>query len=67
MPETLAERLAAFALETRFEDLPPVVAVAARRRLLDSFACAVGALDEPAPTIARQGCRQGLRVPLRWG
>ena len=54
MTETLADRLAAFALSTRFEDLPETVVVEARRRLLDAFACAVGALDEPAPRIARQ-------------
>ena len=54
MSETLAERLAAFALSTRFEDLPEAVVVEARRRLLDAFACAVGALDEPAPTMARR-------------
>src|SRR4051794_39084591 len=53
MSDTLAERLAAFALETRFEDLPQTVVAEARRRLLDSLACAAGALDEPAPTIAR--------------
>jgi 2-methylcitrate dehydratase len=54
MSDTLAERLAAFGLETRFEDLPSIVIVEARRRLLDSMACAVGALAEPAPTIARR-------------
>ena len=54
MSETLADRLAAFALSTRFEDLPEAVVVEARRRLLDAFACAAGALDEPAPTIARR-------------
>ena len=51
--ETLADRLAAFALSTRFEDLPEVVVAEAKRRLLDAFACAAGALGEPAPTIAR--------------
>lgn len=54
MSETLAERLAAFALSTRFEDLPEAVVVEARRRLLDAFACAAGALHESAPTIARR-------------
>ncbi len=54
MSDTLADRLAAFALGTRFEDLPEAVVVEARRRLLDSLGCAVGALDEPAPTIARR-------------
>jgi 2-methylcitrate dehydratase len=54
MPETLADRLAHFALSTRFEDLPEVVVVEARRRLADALACAAGALDEPAPGIARR-------------
>jgi len=54
MSETLADRLAAFALSTRFEDLPEAVVVEARRRLLDAFACAAGALGEPAPEIARR-------------
>ncbi len=57
MPETLADRLAAFTLSTRFEDLPNEVVVEARRRLLDAFACAAGALDEPAPEIARKAAR----------
>ncbi len=54
MTETLADRLAAFALATRFEDLPGAVVVEARRRLLDAFGCAAGALGEPAPGIARR-------------
>ena len=54
MTETLADRLAAFALATRFDDLPDAVVAEARRRLLDAFGCAAGALDEPAPTIARK-------------
>jgi len=54
MSATLAERLTAFALETRFEDLPPAVVIEARRRLLDTLACAVGALGEPAPTFVRR-------------
>src|SRR3954451_19908143 len=54
MSETLADRLASFALSTRYENLPEVVVVEARRRLLDAFGCAAGALGEPAPLIARQ-------------
>jgi 2-methylcitrate dehydratase len=54
MSETLADRLASFALSTRFEDLPQAVVVEAKRRLLDAFACAAGALGEPAPEIARE-------------
>ena len=57
MTETLADRLAAFALATKFDDLPDAVVVEARRRLIDAFACAAGALDEPAPTIARKAAR----------
>jgi 2-methylcitrate dehydratase len=54
MTETLADRLAEFARTTRFEDLPEPVVAEARRRLLDAFACAAGALAEPAPEIARR-------------
>ena len=57
MSETLADRLADFTLTTRFEDLPEPVVVEARRRLLDAFACAAGALHEPAPMIARRAAR----------
>jgi 2-methylcitrate dehydratase len=53
MSENLAERLATFSLETRFENLPTQVVAEAKRRLLDSFGCAVGALHEPSSTIAR--------------
>jgi 2-methylcitrate dehydratase len=53
MSAYLADRLAAFALETRLEDLPDEVVVEARRRLLDTLGCAVGAIDGPAPQIAR--------------
>jgi 2-methylcitrate dehydratase len=54
MPDTLADQLAAFALETRFDHVPSVVVVEARRRLIDTLACAVGAMTEPAPAIARR-------------
>lgn len=54
MTGSLAERLADFALSVRFEDLPHAVIAEARRRLLDAFACAAGALHEPAPQIARR-------------
>ncbi len=54
MPATLADQLAEFALKTRFEDLPTAVVAEARRRLIDAFGCAAGALQEPAPGIARR-------------
>ena len=37
MSDTLADRLASFARETRFEDLPSNVVIEARRRLLDAI------------------------------
>ncbi len=55
----LTDRLADFALGTRFENLPAEVVYEAKRRLLDTLACAIGALDEPAPRIAR---RVALRI-----
>lgn len=54
MAETQAERLAAFALSTRFEDLPQAVVDEAKRRLVDTFGCATAALHEPAPMLARR-------------
>jgi 2-methylcitrate dehydratase len=54
MSDTLADRLAAFALSTRYADLPGEVVVEARRRLVDALGCAVGALEEPASSIARR-------------
>jgi len=60
MPATLADRLAEFALATRFEDLPGAVVVEAKRRLVDALGCAAGALGEPAPAVARRvAARQG--------
>jgi 2-methylcitrate dehydratase len=54
MSETLADRLAEFTLATQFGDLPEPVVREAKRRLIDAFACAAGALGEPAPAIARR-------------
>jgi 2-methylcitrate dehydratase len=63
MPGTLAQKLADFALGTRFEDLPSAVVVEARRRLLDSLGCAVGAQVELAPTIARRVASRATGTP----
>jgi len=57
MSETLADRLARFALETTYDQLPELVVREAKRRLLDAFACAAGALQEDAPSIARRVAR----------
>lgn len=63
MTGTLAERLAAFALDTSFDDLPPPVVAEARRRFADTLACAIGALGEPAPAIARRVARRFEGMP----
>jgi 2-methylcitrate dehydratase len=58
MSDTLAERLVAFALDTRYDDLPAEVVAEARRRLVDALGCAVGALEEPASSISRRVARR---------
>lgn len=55
----LADRLAAYAAQLRFEDLPPLVVHEVKRRMIDSIATAVGAMDADAHAIAR---RCALRV-----
>lgn len=57
MKDTLADRLAEFALSVRFDALPARVVAEARRRWADSVGCAIGALGEPAPKIARAAAR----------
>jgi len=59
MSEPLANRLAEYACSLRFEDLPEPVVHEAKRRFIDSFATAVGALDADAYAIAK---RCALRV-----
>jgi 2-methylcitrate dehydratase len=54
MSDTLADCLVAFALSTRYEDLPREVVAEARRRIIDALGCAIGALDEPASSISRR-------------
>jgi 2-methylcitrate dehydratase len=54
MARTLADDLVDFALGTTFDVLPGPVVAEAKRRLIDAYGCAVGALEEDAPTIARR-------------
>jgi 2-methylcitrate dehydratase len=54
MPQPLANRLAEYAVSLRFEDLPAAVVHEAKRRFIDSFATAVGAMDADAYAIARR-------------
>src|SRR5258708_38010079 len=55
MPETLANRLAAYSCSLQFEDLPEPVVHEAKRRFIDSLGTAVGAIDAGAYAIARRG------------
>src|SRR5438270_2026475 len=50
----LANRLAEYAVQLRFEDLPGPTVHEAKRRFIDSFATAVGAMDSDVYAIARR-------------
>ncbi len=63
MTATLAESLAAYAERLRFEDLPATAVHEVKRRLIDSFACALGALGADAPTIAARVARRVTATP----
>ena len=54
MSQTLANRFADYAQKLRFEDLPPAVVHETKRRLIDSFATAVGAMPSEAYAIAKK-------------
>jgi 2-methylcitrate dehydratase len=59
MAPPLAERVADYAVGLRYEDLPKETVHEVKRRFIDSFATAVGAMDADAFAIAR---RCALRV-----
>ncbi len=52
--ESLAERLSAYAVRLRFEDLPREAVHEVKRRLIDSLGCALGAFSSEPATIARR-------------
>ncbi|HEX4125106.1 MAG TPA: MmgE/PrpD family protein [Tepidisphaeraceae bacterium] len=54
MTQPLADTLAAHAAALRFEDLPPAVVHEAKRRVLDSIGCALGAWSDEPCVIARR-------------
>jgi 2-methylcitrate dehydratase len=60
----LAERLAEYAGFLKFQNLPPEVVHEVKRRVLDSLACAYGAITAPPCRIAR---RLATRVVLKDG
>jgi 2-methylcitrate dehydratase len=59
MPKPLAEQLAEYSCSLRFDDLPAAAVHEAKRRFIDSFATAVGAMGSDAYAIAK---RCALRV-----
>ena len=54
MVQMLANRLAEYAGQLRFEEMPTLVVHEAKRRFIDSFATAVGAMDADAYAIVRR-------------
>ncbi|MHB8636972.1 MAG: MmgE/PrpD family protein [Fimbriimonadaceae bacterium] len=50
----LAEKIARFATDLEYEDLPPATVHEAKRRLIDSMGCAMGAWTAAPVRIARQ-------------
>ncbi|MBI3865011.1 MAG: MmgE/PrpD family protein [Planctomycetia bacterium] len=60
---TLSERLAEYAFNLSFEQLDERTVHEVRRRLIDSFACALGAWDAHAPNVARAICRRVTSEP----
>jgi 2-methylcitrate dehydratase len=54
MSKSLAHRLAEFACSVTFADLSPAVVHEVKRRVIDSFGCALGAWKEEPCTIARK-------------
>src|SRR5262249_6873125 len=54
MSQPLANRIAEYACSLRYEDLPSNAVHEAKRRFIDSFATAVGAMDADAYAIARR-------------
>src|SRR5437773_7757051 len=54
MSEPLADRFAKYSCQLRYEDLPAPVVHEVKRRFIDSFATAVGAMDADAFAIAKR-------------
>ncbi len=54
MSKSLAHNLAEFACSLKFEDLSPAVVHEVKRRVIDSFGCALGAWNEEPCKIARK-------------
>jgi 2-methylcitrate dehydratase len=63
MTKPLAQRLAEYAANLTFDKLDRKTVHEVRRRLIDSFACALGAYAANAPHVARAICRRVTSEP----
>src|SRR5579872_1782021 len=63
MATPLADRLANYAANLTFEKLDPKTVHEVRRRLIDSFACALGAYHAGTPNVARAICKRVTSEP----
>jgi 2-methylcitrate dehydratase len=63
MTMPLANRLAQYAVNLTFDRLDEKTVHEVRRRLIDSFACALGAYGANAPGVARAICRRVTSEP----
>lgn len=63
----LEQKLAEFALSFRYKTLPPEVVTAVKRIVIDTFACAFGAVGSEAATIGESTIRStfGDSYPTR--
>src|SRR5947208_5837731 len=69
MTSTLAQRFAEYATALRFEDLPHAAVHEAKRRVIDSLGCALGAYDAEPCVIGREvaGEFSAKRGAVLWG
>jgi len=63
MSKPLAQQLAEYAANLRFEDLPQPVVHEVRRRFIDSLATAIGAMEADAYAIARRCAERASSQP----
>src|SRR5436190_23392032 len=63
MSQPLAERFAAYSVNLKYESLPSVVVHETKRRFIDSFATAVGAMPADAFTVARKCALRNAGTP----
>ena len=54
VPGPTTERLAEYAISTRFDDLPEVVVHETKRRMIDALGCAMGARVADTPRVAER-------------